>query len=139
APTAPSASHRRIIEATLLPRSLQRMSPMQELGARAKAAARVLAGMSSAAKDAGLLAAADLLVERSDEVLEANAVDVERAEAAGATPAIVDRLRLSPARVDAMAAGLRKVASLPDPVGEIADGWVRPNGLRVRRVRVPLG
>jgi glutamate-5-semialdehyde dehydrogenase len=138
-PTAPSTNHRRIIGATLLPRSLQRMSPMQELGARAKAAARVLAGMSSAAKDAGLHAAADLLVERADELLDANQADVARAEAAGSSAAIVDRLRLTQARVDAMAAGLRKVASLPDPVGEVADGWVRPNGLRVRRVRVPLG
>ena len=112
---------------------------MHELGARAKAAARVLAGMSSAAKDAGLHAAADLLIERADEVLDANQVDVARAEAAGSSVAIVDRLRLTPSRVDAMAAGLRKVASLPDPVGEVADGWVRPNGLRVRRVRVPLG
>src|SRR6478672_4100257 len=115
------------------------MSPMHELGARAKAAARVLAGMSSAAKDAGLHAAADLLIERADEVLDANQVDVARAEAAGSSVAIVDRLRLTPSRVDAMAAGLRKVASLPDPVGEVADGWVRPNGLRIQRVRVPLG
>jgi glutamate-5-semialdehyde dehydrogenase len=138
APMAPNANHRRIIGVTLLPRTLLRMSPMHELGARSKAAARVLAGMSSAAKDAGLHAGADLLVER-EEVLDANHVDVQRAEAGGASAAIVDRLRLTPARVDAMAAGLRKVASLPDPVGEVADGWVRPNGLRVRRVRVPLG
>ena len=95
--------------------------------------------MSSAAKDAALHAAADLLVERADELLDANQVDVARAEAAGSSAAIVDRLRLTPARVDAMAAGLRKVAALPDPVGEVADGWVRPNGLRIRRVRVPLG
>ncbi len=74
-----------------------------------------------------------------DELLDANAIDVDRAEESGASPTIVDRLRLSPVRVEAMAQGLRKVAGLPDPVGEIADGWVRPNGLRVRRVRVPLG
>ena len=72
-------------------------------------------------------------------LLAANQLDVERAESARASAAIVDRLRLTSARVDAMAQGLRKVASLPDPVGEVADGWVRPNGLRVRRVRVPLG
>ena len=112
---------------------------MRELGLRAKAAARVLANASSADKDAGLQAAADLLVDRTDELLAANHVDVERAESAGASTAIVDRLRLTSARVDGMAQGLRKVASLPDPVGEVADGWVRPNGLRVRRVRVPLG
>jgi glutamate-5-semialdehyde dehydrogenase len=86
-----------------------------------------------------LHAAADLLVERVDELIEANATDVARAEESSASPTIVDRLRLSPSRVEAMADGLRKVAGLPDPVGEIADGWVRPNGLRVRRVRVPLG
>ena len=112
---------------------------MRELGLRAKAAARVLANASSADKDAGLQAAADLLVDRTDELLTANHLDVERAESAGASAAIVDRLRLTSARVDGMAQGLRKVASLPDPVGEVADGWVRPNGLRVRRVRVPLG
>ena len=112
---------------------------MRDLGLRAKAAARVLAGTSTEAKDAGLQAAADLLVERVDELIEANATDVARAEESSASPTIVDRLRLSPARVEAMAEGLRKVAGLPDPVGEVADGWVRPNGLRVRRVRVPLG
>jgi len=109
------------------------------LGLRAKAAVRPLAGASTAAKDAALHAAADLLVERSVDVLDANAADVARAEQAGATAAVVDRLRLTAARVVAMAEGLRSVATLPDPVGEITDGWVRPNGLRIRRVRVPLG
>ena len=65
-------------------------------------------------------------------ILEANAADVDRAERAGADATSLDRLRLDPARVAAMAAGLRKVAALPDPVGEVVDGWVRPNGLRVR-------
>jgi glutamate-5-semialdehyde dehydrogenase len=114
-------------------------SAMRELGLRAKAAARVLATASSADKDAGLHASADLLIDRTDELLAANGLDVDRAEAAGASAAIVDRLRLTAARVEGMAQALRKVASLPDPVGEVADGWVRPNGLRVRRVRVPLG
>ena len=62
-----------------------------------------------------------------------------RAQSQGVGPTVVDRLRLSPARIDAMAAGLRKVAGLADPVGEVTDGWVRPNGLRIERVRVPLG
>jgi glutamate-5-semialdehyde dehydrogenase len=109
------------------------------LGQRAKQASRLLAGASTATKDAALLAAADLLQGRMDEVLAANAVDVVRAEAAGTPVAVIDRLRLTGARVAAMADGLRQVASLPDPVGEIIDGWVRPNGLRIRRVRVPLG
>ncbi|MDQ3758153.1 MAG: glutamate-5-semialdehyde dehydrogenase [Actinomycetota bacterium] len=114
-------------------------TPLTELGRRAKSAARVLAGASTAAKDDALRAAADLLVERTDDVLRANAADVARAEEAGTTATVVDRLRLDARRVEAMADGLRQVAALPDPVGEVVDGWVRPNGLRIRRVRVPLG
>jgi glutamate-5-semialdehyde dehydrogenase len=110
-----------------------------ELGQRAKAASHVLATASSEVKDSALVVAADLLVERSDEILDANAADVARAESNGVSTTVVDRLRLSPARIDGMARGLRKVAALPDPVGEIVDGWVRPNGLRIERVRVPLG
>ncbi|HET9555636.1 MAG TPA: gamma-glutamyl-phosphate reductase, partial [Actinomycetota bacterium] len=110
-----------------------------DLGQRAKAASQALARASSADKDAALVAAADLLVARSQEILDANAVDGDRAEADGVSPTVIDRLRLSPARIAAMAAGLRQVASLPDPVGEVLEGWTRPNGLRIRRVRVPLG
>jgi glutamate-5-semialdehyde dehydrogenase len=110
-----------------------------DLGARAKGASRVLATASSEVKDAALLAAADLLLDRHEEILAANAEDVAAAEAAGTTATVIDRLRLTEARVESMAAGLRKVAALPDPVGEITDGWTRPNGLRVHRVRVPLG
>ncbi len=114
-------------------------SPMALLGARAKAASRVLATASTAAKDAALLAAADLLVARTAEILEANAADVAREEDAGMAPALLDRLRLTATRVEAMAGGLRQVAALPDPVGEVSEGWTRPNGLRINRVRVPLG
>jgi glutamate-5-semialdehyde dehydrogenase len=78
-------------------------------------------------------------VERTDAILVANARDIARVESEGVSPTVVDRLRLDPSRVAAMAAGLRQVASLPDPVGEVLDGWVRPNGLRIQRVRVPLG
>lgn len=114
-------------------------SPMAQLGARAKAASRTLATASSAAKDAALLAAADLLVTRSDAILAANERDVAREEAGGMAPALLDRLRLNAARIEAMAGGLRQVAVLPDPVGEVSEGWTRPNGLRINRVRVPLG
>ncbi len=110
-----------------------------DLGARAKASSRVLASASTEVKDAALQAATDLLLDRQAEILEANARDVAAAEQADTTTTVIDRLRLTPARLEAMAAGLRKVAALPDPVGEVADGWVRPNGLRVQRVRVPLG
>jgi len=110
-----------------------------ELGQRALAAARVLALCSTAEKDAALLAGADLLEARTGEILAANAPDVARAEQGGTTATVVDRLRLSEARIAGMAGGLRQVAALPDPVGEILDGWRRPNGLEIRRVRVPLG
>ena len=110
-----------------------------DLGRRAKAASRALATASTSAKDAALAAGADLLVQRTAEILEANAADVSRAEAAGTAATVIDRLRLSPARVDGMAAGLRQVAALADPVGEIAEGWTRPNGLVIQKVRVPLG
>src|SRR4051794_40322525 len=119
--------------------SVRGMASVHELGERAAAAARVLATASTAAKDAALHAGADLLRERTGEILDANAADVAAAEQAGTTAAVVDRLRLTAARVEAMADGLRQVATLPDPVGEVLDGWVRPNGLRIQRVRVPLG
>jgi glutamate-5-semialdehyde dehydrogenase len=115
------------------------MDAIRELGTRAKAASRVLATASTEVKDAALHAAADLLLDRHAEILSANAQDVAAAEAAGEKAAVVDRLRLSDARLQSMAAGLRQVASLADPVGEVTDGWTRPNGLRVQRVRVPLG
>jgi glutamate-5-semialdehyde dehydrogenase len=114
-------------------------TPVPELGRRAKAASRIVARTATAAKDDALRTVADLLVARSGEVLDANAVDVRRAEAEGVSSAVIDRLRLDERRVEAMAGGLRQVASLADPVGSVVDGWVRPNGLRIRRVRVPLG
>jgi glutamate-5-semialdehyde dehydrogenase len=109
------------------------------LGRRARLASRRLASASTAEKDATLLMAGDLLVERTPEILAANAADTERAGAAGMEPGPLDRLRLTDARIAGMADGLRKVAALPDPVGELLDGWVRPNGLEIQRVRVPLG
>ena len=112
---------------------------ISELGRRAKVASRSLATASTQQKNSALIAAADLLVSRSDAILAANASDVTRAESQGVSATVVDRLRLTAARVESMASGLRQVAGLPDPVGEVLDGWVRPNGLRIRRVRVPLG
>src|SRR5947209_5980088 len=102
-----------------------------ELGQRSKTASRALATASTEAKDGVLHVAADLLVERTAEILDANAADVDRADAEGVSATVVDRLRLTSGRVEGMAGGLRKVATLPDPVSEIADGWVRPNGLRI--------
>ncbi|HVV38642.1 MAG TPA: glutamate-5-semialdehyde dehydrogenase [Acidimicrobiales bacterium] len=108
-------------------------------GALVKAAAPAVALASTDAKNAALLAAADVLVSRTEAILSANAADVARAEADGVSATVIDRLRLTPARIESMADGLRQVAALPDPVGEVLDGWVRPNGLRIERVRVPLG
>lgn len=114
-------------------------STIADLGVRAKAASRLLATCSTADKDRALRAAADALVASTEAILEANTADVERAEAGGVSSTVIDRLRLDAGRVQAMAGGLRQVAALPDPVGEVLDGWVRPNGLRISRVRVPLG
>ena len=112
---------------------------LADLGRRAVGASQQLAGASAAAKNAALIAAADLVARSEQDLISANTDDVARAERAGTTPTVVDRLRLTPARVEAMAEGLRQLVTLPDPVGEVVEGWVRPNGLRVSRVRVPLG
>lgn len=114
-------------------------SPVADLGARAKAASRSLATASTEAKDAALHAAADLLEHRAEEILAANAKDLDREESGGMAQGLLDRLRLDEGRVGGMAGGLRHVAALPDPVGEITEGWTRPNGLRIHKVRVPLG
>lgn len=108
-------------------------------GAAVRDAARVLRAATSATKDAALHGAADALVERTGAILAANAQDVAAATAAGLSPSAIDRLALDDARLAQMGAGLRGVAALPDPVGEVVDGSIRPNGLRVERVRVPLG
>ena len=115
------------------------VTAVRELGRRARAASRVMATASSAAKNAALLTAADLLLDRAAEVVAANAVDRETATAGGMEAGPLDRLRLTDARIAGMANGLRTVAALPDPVGEVLDGWRRPNGLLIERVRVPLG
>jgi glutamate-5-semialdehyde dehydrogenase len=109
------------------------------LGSRAKRASQQLALASTDVKNSALLAAADLLLERAPDILRANADDVDRAEQEGTPATVVDRLRLTPARIEGMAAGLREVAALRDPVGEIVEGWTRPNGLVIQQVRVPLG
>ncbi|HLF72466.1 MAG TPA: glutamate-5-semialdehyde dehydrogenase [Dehalococcoidia bacterium] len=105
----------------------------------AKAASRKLAGLSTAVKNRALEAIAESLVARQAEVLEANAQDVERARDAGLADAPLNRLRLTPEKIAAIAADVRTVASLPDPVGEVIDGHRLPNGLSVSRRRVPLG
>ncbi len=110
-----------------------------EQAKQAKAAARSLALASRAAKDAALHAMAAALTASAEPVLAGNAEDVAAAEAAGTDQAMIDRLRLTPARIEGMADGLRALAGLPDPVGEVVRGWTNANGVRVRQVRVPLG
>jgi glutamate-5-semialdehyde dehydrogenase len=110
-----------------------------ELGKRAKAAAQPLSGAKSAQKDAALRAMASRLERSIPEILDANRSDLETAEQEGIGSALLDRLRLDDARVMGMAAGLTKVADLPDPVGQITGGWHLSNGVRLQRIRVALG
>jgi glutamate-5-semialdehyde dehydrogenase len=105
----------------------------------ARRASRTLGTLSSAVKDEALRAIARELEARTVEILEANARDLEAASEADYAPAFLDKLRLDESRVAAMAAGARQIANLPDPVGEVIEGWRLPNGLDVRKVRVPLG
>src|SRR5918992_1189717 len=105
----------------------------------AKAAARELALVDSATKDRALLAIAGALEARVGEILEANARDLEAGRESGLSGALMDRLALDEQRIAAMAAGVREIVALPDPVGEVIDGFRLPNGLDVRKVRVPLG
>jgi glutamate-5-semialdehyde dehydrogenase len=112
---------------------------MRELAERARIAARVLATAPRAAKDAALLAMADALGGRTSEIVSANGRDVATAREQGTSESIVDRLVLDPVRIAGMADGLRQMATLPDPVGEVVRGSTLPNGLQLRQVRVPFG
>lgn len=106
---------------------------------RARVASRVLATLTTQAKNRALHAAADAVLAAADAVLAANAEDIETARAAGTAEAMIDRLALNPQQLDGIAAGLRQVAGLPDPVGEVLRGSTLPNGLQLRQQRVPLG
>ena len=106
---------------------------------RARVAARLLASLPTVAKDHALHVAADALVANTDRILAANADDLRSARAANTPTAMIDRLALDPTRVEGIAAGLRQVAGLPDPVGEVLRGYTLPNGLALRQQRVPLG
>lgn len=107
--------------------------------AKVKEASRYLALAPASQKNEALKLSAELLIANSDAILNSNRKDVREAETSGITKAVIDRLLLTDERIKAMAQGLRDVASLTDPVGEITEGWVRPNGLQIRKVRVPLG
>jgi len=109
------------------------------IGRAAVAAAEVLALATTAQKNAALEAAAQALRQRRDEILAANAQDLEVARSSGLAAAMIDRLALDAARVETMARGVEEIARLADPIGTVLAEWVRPNGLRIQRVRVPLG
>jgi glutamate-5-semialdehyde dehydrogenase len=112
---------------------------MLEMGRQARVAARVLALAPAAQKDKALAAMAQALRDRTAEIIAASVEDVAEAKAAGATAAFIDRLALDAGRVAAMADGIDVVRGLPDPVGTVMEAWTRPNGMRIERVRVPLG
>jgi glutamate-5-semialdehyde dehydrogenase len=112
---------------------------MHEIGRRVRAAARPLAMATSTQKDRALAAMAEALRARKAEILKANEDDIREAKAGRATPAFIDRLALDDARFGAMANSLDVVRGLADPVGQVIDSWTRPNGMRIERVRVPLG
>jgi glutamate-5-semialdehyde dehydrogenase len=115
------------------------MSEVLEAARRARTAAAALAPLPRSVKDAALLAMADALLVHEERILAANAEDVDAGRAAGTSEALLDRLALNPSRLASMADGLRHVATLPDPVGEVVRGGTLPNGLELRQVRVPLG
>ena len=115
------------------------MSTVADLADRAKVASRSLARLSTKKKNALLLAVAEQLEAREKEILQANRGDVQIAKETGLSGALLDRLELNPKRFAEMVEGVRKVAALPDPVGEVLRKWKQPNGLEISKVRVPLG
>lgn len=114
-------------------------SKIQRMGRQARAASHVLTTLSTDQKDAILIAMADALLAHEDEILKANALDLAAAADAGLSNAMQDRLRLDSKRVAAMAEGVREVAALHDPVGEVLKEWTRPNGMRLQKKRTPIG
>ena len=122
-----------------LERPLDAEALIADMGRRARAAAAVLARVPTAAKAQALIEAAKAIRASESSILAANAIDLERGEANGLAPAMIDRLKLDPKRLEGIAAGLEAVARLPDPVGQMIDESTRPNGLVLQRVRIPLG
>ncbi|MGF9695171.1 glutamate-5-semialdehyde dehydrogenase [Rhizobium sp. 0TCS1.26] len=122
---------------THTPADIQQL--MLDVGRNAKKAARVLAMQPATVKDAALHAAADAIIAGKEEILAANARDLLNVEGKGLQPSFIDRLTLTSQRIDDMAEGLRAIARLPDPVGDVIAAWERPNGLKIERVRTPLG
>ncbi|TPN92688.1 glutamate-5-semialdehyde dehydrogenase [Mesorhizobium sp. B1-1-5] len=112
---------------------------MADIGRRARAAARPLAVASAKAKNDALVAMAEAILRNEQAILDANAIDTSNGEEAGLSGSFMDRLKLNPSRIKAMADGIQEIAVLKDPVGETIAAWDRPNGLHIERVRTPLG
>ncbi|MBZ9988824.1 glutamate-5-semialdehyde dehydrogenase [Mesorhizobium sp. BH1-1-5] len=112
---------------------------MADIGRRARAAARPLAVASTKAKNAALVAMANAILRNEQAILDANAIDISNGEEAGLSGSFMDRLKLTPSRIKAMAEGISEIAALKDPVGDVIADWDRPNGLHIERVRTPLG
>ncbi|MDX8507632.1 glutamate-5-semialdehyde dehydrogenase [Mesorhizobium captivum] len=112
---------------------------MADIGRRARAAARPLAVAATAAKNDALAAMADAILRNERAILDANAIDISNGSEAGLSASFMDRLKLTPSRIKAMADGIREIAALEDPVGDVIAEWDRPNGLHIERVRTPLG
>ncbi|WP_431231281.1 glutamate-5-semialdehyde dehydrogenase [Mycolicibacterium psychrotolerans] len=119
--------------------ALELRDQVHDAARRARVASRTLATLTTTVKDRALHAAADAVLAHADAILVANAADLDAARAAGTAEAMLDRLALNPQRIDGIAAGLRQVAGLPDPIGEVLRGRTLPNGLQLRQQRVPLG
>ena len=115
------------------------MFSLNEMGKRAVEAKGILAGLSTEQKNQALRCAAGKLIEQTEYLLEANQQDMKQAVANGMNPGLQDRLRLNPQRIQAIAEGLKQIAELPDCLGEVVESFERPNGLKLQKVRVPLG
>jgi glutamate-5-semialdehyde dehydrogenase len=133
APEGRSAATRELAQPTDL------KNEVLDAARRARVASRALGSLTTEVKDRALHAAADAVLAHADQILVANAADLDTARAAGTAEAMLDRLALNPQRIDGIAAGLRQVAGLPDPIGEVLRGRTLPNGLQLRQQRVPLG
>ena len=115
------------------------MSIVEELCRAAAGIKYDVQKLSTEDKDRALRTAAKRLIEKQEEILAANRTDIEAGRASGMPEALIDRLTLTPARIEQIAEGLCQVADLPDPVGELMDEFTRPNGMKIRKIRVPMG
>jgi glutamate-5-semialdehyde dehydrogenase len=134
-----ASSARRRAEAESQPAAPDLASEMRSLASSAREAARALSHAATLRKDEALRAAARAIRDREPAIRIANGQDLKAARRAGRNAAFLDRLELSPQRIEAIARALEAIAALPDPVGEVTASWTRPNGLRVQKVRIPLG